>query len=195
LQHRLTCYVKGEVRRILNRIVFLYKPDTIVVENLRSFLKDVINNFPRSVKRILIRFGLGEIRKKLSELEEEYGIKVIRINPAYSSQSCSNCGYVDGDNRKTRDEFQCLCCGSKLHADVNGARNLRERLSNGWAHLYRMEQALSKQVKMFLDNLNTERYKCLWGKARSLLTQNHYFKKVLSNSSLTRDIVGYVWNI
>lgn len=185
LQHRLASYVKGEVRRILNRIISLYKPDTIVVENLKSFLRDVINNFPKSVKRILNRFGLREIRKKLGELEEEYGIKVIRINPAYSSQSCSNCGYVDEDNRRTRDDFECLCCGSRLHADVNGARNLRERLSDGWLHLYRKEQALSKQVSLFLDNLNTERFKCLWGKARNLLTQNPYFKKVLSNSSLT----------
>jgi len=184
LQKRLRAYVKNEVRRILNRIVELYKPKTIVVENLRGFLKGVINRFPKDVKRILTRLGLGEIRKKLKELEEEYGIEVVEINPAYSSQSCSSCGYVDKGNRRKREEFECKVCGRKLHADVNGSLNLKERFLEGWGRLRcGREQALRGQVEKFLRNLSSERYKCLWSKARGLLTQNPYFLRVLGDSS------------
>jgi putative transposase len=183
LQSRLRAYVKNEVRRILNRIVELYKPKTIVVENLRGFLKGVINRFPKNVKRILTRLGLGEIRKKLKEFEEEYGIEVVEINPAYSSQSCSSCGYVDRGNRKRREEFECKVCGRQLHADVNGSLNIKERFLEGWGRLRcGKEQALRRQVEKFLRNLSSERYKCLWSKARGLLAQNPYFLRVLGDS-------------
>ena len=158
-------------------------PEVIVVENLRGFLKDVINKYPKSVKRILMRFGLGEIRKKLKEFEEEYGIRVVEVPPAYSSQSCSGCEYVDRGNRKTRNEFECKVCGRKLHADVNGSRNLRGRFLEGWDRLHRgKEQALRRQVEKFLRNLSSERYKCLRSKARGLLARNPYFLRVLGDS-------------
>ncbi len=183
LQEGLKAYVKNEIRRVLNRALKLYTPEVIVVENLRGFLKGVINRFPKSVKRVLMRFGLGEIRRKLKELEEEYGIKVVEVPPAYSSQSCTGCGYVDRGNRKSRDEFECKVCGRKLHADVNGSRNLRERFLEGWDRLRcGKEQALRRQVEKFLRNLSSERYKCLRSKARGLLAQNPYFLRVLGDS-------------
>ena len=182
-QKRLSSYVKNEVRRVLNRVVKLYMPEVIVVENLRGFLKGVINRYPKSVKRILMRFGLGEIRKKLKEFEEEYGIRVVEVSPAYSSQSCSGCEYVDKENRRTRDKFECKVCGRKLHADVNGSRNLRERFLEGWDRLHRgKERALRGQAEKFLRNLSSERYRCLRSKARGLLARNPYFLRVLGDS-------------
>ncbi|MEM4596584.1 MAG: transposase [Desulfurococcaceae archaeon] len=177
LQHRLSEYVKNEVRRVINRVIELYRPQRLVLEDLRGFLQRVINNFPKSVKRVLIRFGLGEIRRKLKEISEEYGIEVVYVNPAYSSQACSNCGYVDKENRKTRSEFECKLCNKKLHADVNASRNLLSRAK--WSlHLRRMEQALTKQVEVFIKNLFSERFKCLWSKALGLIERNPYFQSV-----------------
>ncbi len=177
LQHRLSEYVKNEVRRVINRVIELYRPQRLVLEDLRGFLQRVINNFPKSVKRVLIRFGLGEIRRKLKEISEEYGIEVVYVNPAYSSQACSNCGYVDKGNRKTRSEFECKLCNKKLHADVNASRNLLSRAK--WSlHLCRMEQALIKQVEEFMARLFDERFKCLWSKALGLIERNPYFQSV-----------------
>ncbi|MEM4959691.1 MAG: transposase [Nanopusillaceae archaeon] len=177
LQHKLSEYVKNEVRRIINRVIELYRPQRLVLEDLRGFLKRVINNFPKSVKRVLIRFGLGELKKKLEEVREEYGIEVIYINPAYSSQTCSNCGYVDKENRKTRSEFECKFCGKKLHADVNASRNLLSRAKWG-LHLHCMKKTLIKQVEKFKVCLFDERYKCLWSKALELTERNPYFQSV-----------------
>ncbi|MGC8853101.1 MAG: RNA-guided endonuclease InsQ/TnpB family protein, partial [Hydrogenobacter sp.] len=161
LQEKVSSFVKNEVRRLLNKVVNLYRPEVIVIENLNGFLKEIINNFSKSVKRVLIRFGLGEIRRKLKEIQEEYSIRVIEVNHAYSSQACFNCGYVDKENRKDRDTFECKCCGRKLHADVNASRNLKERFLES-IHLRSMEQALRWQVERFLKNLSSERFKCLW---------------------------------
>ena len=48
----------------------LYRPQRLVLEDLRGFLKRVINNFPKAIKRVLIRFGLGEIKRKIEEVRE-----------------------------------------------------------------------------------------------------------------------------
>jgi putative transposase len=101
-------------------------------------------------------------------------------------------------NRKVRERFECKCCGRKLHADVNASKNLKERFLES-LHLRSMEQALRWQIERFLKNLSSERFKCLRSKARDLLTQNSYFKKVLGDSSkpevwinnLKRDICPY----
>ena len=73
--------------------------------------------------------------------------------------------------------------GRKLHADVNGSLNLRERFLEGWGRLCRgKEQALRRQMQKFLRNLLSERYRRLWSKARGLLARNPYFAGVLSDS-------------
>jgi putative transposase len=187
LNFKLKEYIKNEIRRIINRIVDLHKPSIIIVENLKNFLKEVINSFPKSVKIVLIRIGRKEIKKKLQELQQEYGIQIVEINPAYTSQTCNNCGYVDKENRKTQEQFECRLCGYKLNADVQASRNLIKRFDKRML-VYGKKQALKLQIEEFIANLQLERYKCLWSKARSLLTQNPYFKDYLSNSLLTRCI-------
>lgn len=50
---------------------------------------------------------------------------VISVNPKYTSQICSKCGFKDKLNRK-RSNFKCLQCGYELHADLNASRNIAE---------------------------------------------------------------------
>lgn len=55
------------------------------------------------------------------------GVPLILVDPAYTSQRCSACGYTARNNRRTRDAFECRHCGLALGADVNAARNIRAR--------------------------------------------------------------------
>lgn len=55
------------------------------------------------------------------------GVPVVPVDPAYTSQGCSVCGYVDPKNRKTRNQFCCLSCGHAEAADVNAAKNIALR--------------------------------------------------------------------
>ncbi|NHQ75058.1 transposase [Roseovarius gahaiensis] len=53
-----------------------------------------------------------------------------KVEPTYTTKTCSECGYVDAKNRKPGSEkFHCRHCGRKLHADVNGARNIAVSIS------------------------------------------------------------------
>jgi len=51
------------------------------------------------------------------------GIKVINVDPAYTSQTCNCCGSKEKSNRKNRSNFSCTC-GNIMHADINAARNI-----------------------------------------------------------------------
>lgn len=53
------------------------------------------------------------------------GKPFFKVNPAYTSQTCSSCGYVSKKNRKTQSEFKCISCGFECNADLNAAKNIQ----------------------------------------------------------------------
>jgi IS605 OrfB family transposase len=55
------------------------------------------------------------------------GVPIVLVDPAYTSQTCPECGFCDGRNRKTQATFSCLHCGHSDDADFNAARNIRAR--------------------------------------------------------------------
>jgi transposase len=57
-------------------------------------------------------------------LEQKAPGRVERINPAYTSQTCSACGTVDREARESQAVFRCRSCGHTEHADVNAAKNI-----------------------------------------------------------------------
>ncbi len=48
------------------------------------------------------------------------------LNPAYTSQTCSKCGHIDSQNRKTQSHFECVKCNHKENADLQAAKNILE---------------------------------------------------------------------
>ena len=63
----------------------------------------------------------------ISKLEYKanfYGKKLIKVDPSYTSQTCSKCGCISKHNRLTQADFKCVDCGYKANADYNAARNI-----------------------------------------------------------------------
>jgi len=65
-----------------------------------------------------------DLQQKIEYKAKEKGIEVKKINPQYTSQRCSKCGYIDSNNRVSRDKFVCQSCGYDTHADYNAAKNI-----------------------------------------------------------------------
>jgi len=148
LMSRLRNYLKNEINRVINRIIKLYSPKEIVIERL-NFQSPKLS---KRMNRILQNFGKGIIRNKLNQLKEEYGIIITEINPAYTSKTCSNCGYVSPSNRKSQSVFICEFCGKKINADVNAARNILLRSSQEIGNIYiSKSKVLNKLVKEFVE--------------------------------------------
>lgn len=180
---RLRGYLKTEINRVFNRLVAVRAPGHFILEAL-----DFSNSqLSRRLNRILRNFGKGLITQKLLELEKQFGITTEFRNPAYSSQECSGCGYVDKRNRKTQSQFQCKFCNQKCHADVNGARVVRDRrsvVSSLSGSRRRVKTTLSECVSRF-----NERFPRPRGGPADPRFSNPYFKdwaaKVRSSESET----------
>lgn len=148
---KLKGFVKTEIGRILNRLVETHAPAEIVVERL-NFRNSSLS---KRINRILSKFGKKAVGDKLKDLHERFGIVITEVNPAYSSQEDSSCGYVAKNNRPRQEAFCCRWCGATRHADVNAARNLLRRRSDAAiGDVWRPKQAiLGELVRRF-----TERY-------------------------------------
>lgn len=49
------------------------------------------------------------------------------VDPKYTSQMCSVCGYVSRSNRPDQSTFSCVSCGHSANADTNAAVNIAAR--------------------------------------------------------------------
>ena len=101
--------------------------EDLKVKNMTASAKGTIENPGKNVKqkaglnRAMQDTALGELRRNL---EYKCG-RLIEVNPAYTSQTCSECGHVDKENRKTQARFLCVSCGFASNADTNAAMNIR----------------------------------------------------------------------
>ena len=79
------------------------------------------------LNRSILNGGFFAFRTRLtSKVNSRKGI-VIAVNPAYTSQTCSACGFVDKGNRVDQATFRCLSCGHQQNADINAAQNILMR--------------------------------------------------------------------
>jgi putative transposase len=80
----------------------------------------------RCLNRSISDASWGELVLKIEYLAAKHGKVVIKVNPKHTSQKCQNCGHVDALNRDA-EKFICTNCGHMAHADINAAKNIRDR--------------------------------------------------------------------
>ena len=124
LQNRIQSYFKNEICRILNKLA-KKNVGVFVVEQL-DFRASGLS---RKMNRLIGRTYRSIVNAKLARLEEQFGIQIVGVNPAYTSQECSRCHYVSKNNRKSQKQFICQHCHLHCNADVNAGRVINQRRS------------------------------------------------------------------
>lgn len=124
---RLLIHRDNEINRACNSID-LTNINHLVIESLKyvktnSKQKRTINHH---FMNKLQRWSYSKTTDKLERLCQENGILLTKVGPAYTSQTCSNCGYVDKDARQ-QEVYHCQHCGLLIDADTNGAINILRR--------------------------------------------------------------------
>jgi putative transposase len=76
------------------------------------------------LRRRLSGWFHGQMLQAIRNRAERIGMAVGLVNPAYTSQTCHQCGLL---GVRKRHRFSCPHCGHHDHADVNAARNIRDR--------------------------------------------------------------------
>ena len=124
LQRRIKSYFKNEICRILNKLA---------KKNIGIFVVEKLDfraaGLSKRMNRLIGRTYRSVVKAKLARLEEQYGIQIIAVNPAYTSQECSRCHYVSKNNRKSQKDFVCQHCHYSCNADVNAGRVINQRRS------------------------------------------------------------------
>jgi putative transposase len=97
---------------------------TVVIEKLQ--IKNMVKA-NRGLAQGILDAGWGMFANMLQYKLGWRGGKLVQVNPAYSSQTCSDCGRVDPKSRASQSTFCCTSCGYHNHADLNAAKVLKLR--------------------------------------------------------------------
>src|SRR5260221_5026498 len=120
---------------VLSKCLVQHTPEgaTIVLENLKN-IRDTSkmgrgkkDSKKRDNKRRLHSWSFAQLNFFVEYKAEVRGIRVVKIDPRHTSQTCSKCGHQARTNRRSQSVFHCRSCGYQLNADPNAAHNIREK--------------------------------------------------------------------
>jgi hypothetical protein len=153
--HRAEAFVRNGIGQALNQMLDeLPKGAAVALEKLN--VKDMRFKSHQG-NRLLKVHQLGFIRDRLKFKLDERGIRYCSVQPAYSSQQCSRCGFTFSLNRRTQAGFKCLWCGYQNHADVNAALNIAERFSDEMLNALPFRQVETLLAIRFMQRLSDAR--------------------------------------
>ena len=93
----------------------------------------------RGLNHSLRAAALGGMASKLEyKTQAAAHSRLILVNPAYTSRTCSKCGHCAKENRESQAVFQCQQCHTRMNADVNAAINI---LNRGVDHVLGLDEA------------------------------------------------------
>ncbi|MDA8377376.1 MAG: transposase [Planctomycetia bacterium] len=78
--------------------------------------------------RLLRLLRLSHLKDWIGSQAEKRGMRLHRTDPAYTSQECPECHFVDRGNRPAQETFECLACGCAGPADTVAACNTQFRV-------------------------------------------------------------------
>ena len=75
-------------------------------------------------------WAFGQLRLFVAYKAQRAGVRVVTVDPRYTSQGCSACGHTERANRRSQAQFCCVVCGHTSPADYNAAVNIERAAVN-----------------------------------------------------------------
>ena len=113
---------KKFINHSINEFIKTEKPTEIILEDLSWDKKSNKKKYRLGFE--LSSWDKGHLQERIGFKAYENSIKVVKVNPAYTSQICSCCGKLGERNRK---QFKCDICETVLDADYNASINIKNR--------------------------------------------------------------------
>jgi len=100
----------------------------IALEDLTG-IRERTNQMPRSKteRRRSNSWAFYQLRQFLDYKAIKFGVKLVLVDPRYTSQTCHNCLHIHpvrGESYRKGKKFECGHCGWTGDADLNGAINI-----------------------------------------------------------------------
>lgn len=118
---------KQEINRVCNQVcdlLYLNKIKHLVLEDLKSVKHG--SKFSKKFNNKLQYWSYLQVLNKLGSICEENGVLLTKVNPAYTSQTCSCCKNIDKKARNG-ETYSCSKCNLKIDADINASINILHR--------------------------------------------------------------------
>jgi putative transposase len=120
------------------------------VKNMTASAKGTVEQPGRQVRqkaglnRAILSKGWGGFLLALQHAARYHGCAVVKVPPAYTSQTCNACKHIARESRESQAVFRCVACGHQDNADVNAAKNI---LAAGLAVTGRGDLAVGRSTK------------------------------------------------
>jgi putative transposase len=116
------------INRVVKEFVYNEKPDIVYIEKLKKVKHKSKQNKKIHTKFMnkLQRWSYSKVISKLYLLSQQESFLIEEVNPAYTSVTCSKCGFVHKNNRN-KELFKCVKCGILMDADYNASLNILHR--------------------------------------------------------------------
>lgn len=101
------------------------KIGTIVVGDIKNIRKG--KHWRKKESQKLHSWGFAKLISQIEYKAKLSGIRFEKVGERDTSKTCSVCGMIKKSNRKHRGLYVCKNCGTKMNADVNGARNILKK--------------------------------------------------------------------
>ncbi|NLN58685.1 MAG: IS200/IS605 family element transposase accessory protein TnpB [Gammaproteobacteria bacterium] len=104
--------------------------EDLKVANMSKSAKGSIEKKGKNVKaksslnKSILDQGWSMLVGMLEYKQQWRGGLLVKVDPRYTSQTCSSCGHVAKENRLTQANFSCVECGFGENADINASRNI-----------------------------------------------------------------------
>ena len=123
--HRVT----GDLGKRFGTVVL----EQLDIKSMTASAKGTLANPGRMVRqkaglnRSILSQGWHIFETLLGYKLEDLGGYLCKVPAHYTSQTCSDCGTVDGKSRENQATFVCRHCGHHMNADHNAAINILRR--------------------------------------------------------------------
>jgi len=158
LKRRTKITITNQINRAINEMIKRREPKVIVTEKL-----DFRGKAPsKEISRRVSYWQRSTLKDRFEFKASAAGCRREQVNPAYTSQTCPDCGYLEKANRKG-DEFQCQKCGHRGDADQIAAQNQKSRYDDRRITLYTpketVREILLKDYQSRLEHRNASKEK------------------------------------
>ncbi|MCD6188652.1 MAG: transposase [Thermococcus sp.] len=119
-------YINTAVRQTVEKLYQLGVSRIVV-----GYPKEIAREPNKSRKQNFILshvWRFNYVIKRLTEVAEEYGIQVLLVDEAFTSQTCPLCGQRHANGRIFRGLFKCRREGVVMNADLVGAFNILKKV-------------------------------------------------------------------
>lgn len=120
--HELIQYMKN------NNFNYLVMED-LDIKSSKTKTKKNVNNVKINYNDVAKTLRINNLKNVLEGLCKKENFNFAKVNPAYTSQACSVCGNIDKKSRNHR-MFLCTNCHHSDDADINAAKNIKNRITN-----------------------------------------------------------------